>query len=303
MARKSLEEMAEDRAMARELTAKAVDLLDTGNAKFKGRGSAGKYNLIVDAKWVGVIEKIDDRNWRYMAVHDDKVQRGSAIAPTRREAALELLSMWIRRTRKCAKVTPPKRDDSKFKRGSGAYTCKVCGKKTRATGDGEEFVELCRRCHDEAGLENEHQDGLHDDKPKQGCPMCGTPKKPKPKGKVASKGGGKRFGQYDTIEAIEAVAVKIAEDVMKADDADEPEEAVSLTFDACVEIGRRIKDERRGLIESGSEPAEAIDSKPMPLHAEVCLMIQEMLDDGRRNGMKYWNRLRRKAVASLKEMS
>jgi len=33
-------------------------------------------------------------------------------------------------------------------------------------------VELCASCYEEAGLENEHQDGYHSDNPDPKCPMC-----------------------------------------------------------------------------------------------------------------------------------
>lgn len=49
---------------------------------------------------------------------------------------------------------------SHFQRGSGVYTCRVCGHRTRATGRGDnENVELCADCFDLAGLENQVSDG------------------------------------------------------------------------------------------------------------------------------------------------
>lgn len=54
---------------------------------------------------------------------------------------------------------------------SGVYTCKCCGKRTRETGECESGVGLCVTCYNEAGLENEHQDGYHD-VPNANCPMC-----------------------------------------------------------------------------------------------------------------------------------
>lgn len=60
---------------------------------------------------------------------------------------------------------------SRFKTGSGAYTCNSCGKRTRETGEGESELQLCAACLDEAGLENEHWDYGHDE-PVAGCPEC-----------------------------------------------------------------------------------------------------------------------------------
>lgn len=49
-------------------------------------------------------------------------------------------------------------------------TCKGCGKRTtRNAGEG---TWLCGRCYEEAGLENEHADGYHDEEPHAGCPVC-----------------------------------------------------------------------------------------------------------------------------------
>jgi hypothetical protein len=75
---------------------------------------------------------------------------------------------------------------SKFQGGlkGAVYTCEGCGKKTRETGDGESSVNLCAKCYEEAGLENEHSDnnGQHlikwDPKGKHiygkhpNCPSC-----------------------------------------------------------------------------------------------------------------------------------
>jgi len=62
--------------------------------------------------------------------------------------------------------------NSKFQRGSGVYECRCCGKRTRETGSGESGSGLCADCFNDAGLENEHSDGHHDDEPKPGCPQC-----------------------------------------------------------------------------------------------------------------------------------
>ena len=43
------------------------------------------------------------------------------------------------------------------------YTCFNCKRRTRETGDGESTCQLCKRCYEEAGYENEHSDkGSHD---------------------------------------------------------------------------------------------------------------------------------------------
>ena len=63
-------------------------------------------------------------------------------------------------------------DTQRFKAGSGVYTCRDCGKDTRATGQGEEGVELCRHCYEDAGMENEHNDGHHDGNPQANCRQC-----------------------------------------------------------------------------------------------------------------------------------
>lgn len=50
--------------------------------------------------------------------------------------------------------------NSRFQRGSGCYTCGVCGKRTRSTGRGDcEHVKLCVDCYDRAGDENAVLDG------------------------------------------------------------------------------------------------------------------------------------------------
>jgi hypothetical protein len=49
---------------------------------------------------------------------------------------------------------------SRFQKGSGCYTCKVCGKRTRSTGQGDnEHVRLCVNCYEKAGDENDVTDG------------------------------------------------------------------------------------------------------------------------------------------------
>jgi hypothetical protein len=71
--------------------------------------------------------------------------------------------------------TSPRR----FTRGSnpGTATCSNCGKRTwasRAQDQGAGY-RLCQECYDEAGYENEHQDGYHaadQNGPSLNCPMC-----------------------------------------------------------------------------------------------------------------------------------
>lgn len=63
-----------------------------------------------------------------------------------------------------------------FQRGSGAYKCSECGKRTRETGAGESGVDLCKTCFDLASRENEHLDGHHS-RPgfaRIDCPRCVT---------------------------------------------------------------------------------------------------------------------------------
>lgn len=49
--------------------------------------------------------------------------------------------------------------NSRFQRGSGTYICGSCGKRTRATGQGEEGCGLCATCYERAGDENAVSDG------------------------------------------------------------------------------------------------------------------------------------------------
>lgn len=58
-----------------------------------------------------------------------------------------------------------------FQRGSGCYTCRACSKQTRETGEGESGCELCLKCYNEAGLENDHSDSGHFEL-YEGCPTC-----------------------------------------------------------------------------------------------------------------------------------
>ncbi len=56
------------------------------------------------------------------------------------------------------------------------YTCGMCKKLTRETGDGESSCDLCAACYRAAGIENEHFDGYHDETPSDECPKCNTGK-------------------------------------------------------------------------------------------------------------------------------
>ena len=49
--------------------------------------------------------------------------------------------------------------NSRFRAGSGVYTCRLCGKRTRETGECESGVGLCKRCMDVCGYENMVNDG------------------------------------------------------------------------------------------------------------------------------------------------
>ena len=60
---------------------------------------------------------------------------------------------------------------NRFQHGSGCYECRVCKKKTRATGDSNQYISLCAGCYEEAGLRNEHTDGYHETVHPQ-CPVC-----------------------------------------------------------------------------------------------------------------------------------
>jgi hypothetical protein len=60
--------------------------------------------------------------------------------------------------------------NSRFQKGSGVYTCRDCGKKTRETGNCESGVDLCAACYEDAGLENDHYD--NHDEPVTGCKWC-----------------------------------------------------------------------------------------------------------------------------------
>lgn len=48
---------------------------------------------------------------------------------------------------------------NRFEKGSGCYNCRVCSRKTRSTGRGDnEIINLCEECFEIGGLENEIMD-------------------------------------------------------------------------------------------------------------------------------------------------
>ena len=49
--------------------------------------------------------------------------------------------------------------NSRFQRGSGVYVCRVCERRTRATGVQALGSELCPQCWDLAGWDNSVNDG------------------------------------------------------------------------------------------------------------------------------------------------
>lgn len=57
--------------------------------------------------------------------------------------------------------------------GSPTYTCRICSKKTRNTGLGENSVEMCASCFKRETLRNEHGDYGHKTAI-VGCPDCGN---------------------------------------------------------------------------------------------------------------------------------
>jgi len=60
---------------------------------------------------------------------------------------------------------------ARFQRGSGCYTCNVCGRKTRSTGRGDnEDVKLCVECYEVAGIENQIADkSFYGDQTEESC--------------------------------------------------------------------------------------------------------------------------------------
>ena len=64
------------------------------------------------------------------------------------------------------------RKGSHFEAGSGCYTCGICQKQTRETGDGESGLDLCWRCFDREGRRNTHTDYHHGDETDPECEFC-----------------------------------------------------------------------------------------------------------------------------------
>jgi len=50
---------------------------------------------------------------------------------------------------------------NRFKRGSGCFNCRVCGRLTRDTGNDNGNVGLCPECLELSGQQNEHSDRRH----------------------------------------------------------------------------------------------------------------------------------------------
>ena len=63
-----------------------------------------------------------------------------------------------------------KKDNRRFARMSGTYTCHVCEKLTRETGYGEADLDLCASCYNLGGEENYHFDHHDDGKDFDGNP-------------------------------------------------------------------------------------------------------------------------------------
>ncbi len=67
------------------------------------------------------------------------------------------------------------RPKNRFLKGSGSFTCDICGKRTRSTGRGDnENIGLCVACFDECGHQNTHSDEGHDEPGRADatCPIC-----------------------------------------------------------------------------------------------------------------------------------
>lgn len=63
-----------------------------------------------------------------------------------------------------------KRQNSRFRKGTGCFTCADCGKQTRETGVGNKI--LCPVCYEKSGWENTHSDMCREDNPTPDCPFC-----------------------------------------------------------------------------------------------------------------------------------
>lgn len=58
-----------------------------------------------------------------------------------------------------------------YKLRNARVKCRGCDQRFRAI-DLDMSTRMCEECFDAAGLENEHNDGHHDDNPDPGCPWC-----------------------------------------------------------------------------------------------------------------------------------
>ena len=61
-----------------------------------------------------------------------------------------------------------------IRKGTVCTVCEQLIRNTKAERENRQHngTELCAQCFHEAGLENEHQDGLHDEQANDECPMC-----------------------------------------------------------------------------------------------------------------------------------
>jgi hypothetical protein len=59
-----------------------------------------------------------------------------------------------------------------FSRYNQPVACRMCGKKTTwSEANGNCGLDLCRKCFDQATMDNEHYDGYHET-PNTGCRLC-----------------------------------------------------------------------------------------------------------------------------------
>ena len=61
---------------------------------------------------------------------------------------------------------------NQFSRMNRLVKCCVCGKLTNSEINGQIGIELCRKCNDEALMENEHSDGYHETNSREDCADC-----------------------------------------------------------------------------------------------------------------------------------
>lgn len=62
---------------------------------------------------------------------------------------------------------------TKFAKGTnrGTKVCEFCGKRTWESRI-DWSTGLCEQCYEDAGYENAHSDGHHDNEPDMNCPVC-----------------------------------------------------------------------------------------------------------------------------------